>query len=445
MRSNVCVLALLCLLAAAWAAAENTAEEKRDGFPLSTQFSAIELDMSTSNATCPTGHQRSIAREHISEGIRSVLAEVPQQLIPCDARHVGKVPHCAVDNCSVLFQQIARESGIILFSGFYWLKLPGQAPEKVFCNRETGYVEVFSCRRLFDFHPTARSGSYILLLRDGVRLEVFCDRETGLPQPESCGQAHQLELPSGHYTLRPPPDKLPLNHTVLCNMDHEECGRDGEWWTLIASLNMSNTDTSCPSNWSLVSSPLRACSRRSSTDNGCDSVKFSALGHTYTKVCGRVVGHQSGRGFGFWPILGRNRDMDGNYLTGVSVTHGEAPRRHIWSFAASLGIFYCPCAAEYESSQEELMGNDSFVGSNYFCEMGAQGVEPPEGDYDLDNPLWDGTTCSNMDSCCLFNNPPWFTAELPAPTTDDVEVRICGINAVSDASTPISLLDIYVH
>ena len=437
---------LVWLLAAQTGAAADAADQKKENFPLTSQFSTLELDVSTDNASsCPTQHQRSIARDLISKEVRSRLPGIPQKLIPCDQYHIGKLPHCAVENCSILFQQTLNDSRLILFSGVYWLKLPGHSPEKVYCNRETEYPEVSSCRLLFSYHPTAQSGYHTLLLQNGVRLEVYCDRDSGLPQPESCGQAHQLELPSGYYSLRPPPSNLPLNHTVFCNMNHEECGADGEWWTHIASLNMSDIDTPCPSNWSLITDPIRGCSRSTPTQSGCDSVKFPSLGHTYTKVCGRVRAHQSGRAFGFWPIIGRNQDLDGAYLSGVSITHGDTPRTHVWSFAASLGIFYCPCAPEYQSSPETLMGNDSFVGDHYFCEIGIQGEEPEDGTFDLDDPLWDGTTCSEGDSCCLFNNPPWFTRDLPGPTTDDIEVRICGISPVEMASTPVSLLDIFIH
>ncbi len=27
--------------------------------------------------------------------------------------------------------------------------------------------------------------------------------------------------------------------------------------------------------------------------------------------------------------------------------------------------------------------------------------------------------------CCTWNNPPWFYKELPEPTTDDIEMRLC--------------------
>ena len=445
---SVCFWPFLCILALQFAAGSSSEDEGREKFPVKSQFSSVEVDMSSSSdaGACPTEKQMSFAREHISEGIKSQLLRVPEQLIECDRYHIGKVPHCAVSNCSVIFDQLKDESGLILFSGFYWLQLPDQAPQRVYCNRETGFVEVSSCSLLFSHHPTADSGYYILLLKDGVRSEVYCNRETGEAEPESCGHAHQLELPSGHYTLRPLPEKLPLNGTVFCNMDLEECGSNGTWWTHIATLNMTDTSASCPPNWELVTEPVRACSRSPTTASGCDSVRFPSQGHTYSQVCGRVVAHQKGRGFGFWPLLGRNQDStDDTYLTGVSITHGNTPRTHIWSFAANLGSHFCPCHLDYESQTEELMGSNDFVGQHYFCETGRQGYEPGEGEFDLEDPLWDGATCFDDDICCSFNNPPWFSVSLSGSTSDDVEVRICGINPAAEAGTPISLLDIYVH
>ena len=244
-KMSACEIFILSTLLLVSAAESSTA----GSFPLTTQFSSVELDMSDGGAnSCPTEHQRSIAREHIAAGIMSELVGIPEQLIECDKYHIGKVPHCSVSNCSVLFDQLAMDSGMILFSGFYWLQLPDRAPERVYCNRETGYPEVPSCPLLFSYHPTAQSGYYTLLLRDGVSSEVYCNSETGLPEPESCGHAHQLELKSGYYTLRPSQSEPPLNDTVFCDMDLEVCGSEGGWWTRVVSLDINST-VSCPDSW----------------------------------------------------------------------------------------------------------------------------------------------------------------------------------------------------
>ena len=78
------------------------------------------------------------------------------------------------------------------------------------------------------------------------------------------------------------------------------------------------------------------------------------------------------------------------------------------------------------------------------CETGitsghVNGYFYPNGD-----PLWDGEGCGSNSSCCTFNSPPWFNVQLSSPTTDDIEVRICGDQGIGDEDTPIQLMELYV-
>ena len=41
--------------------------------------------------------------------------------------------------------------------------------------------------------------------------------------------------------------------------------------------------------------------------------------------------------------------------------------------------------------------------------------------------------------------PPWFSVQLPAPTTDMIEVSICADESTDNEDTPIELLEIYVQ
>ena len=394
--------------------------------PLNTRFSSVELFVSAENGSCATSEQREDARRHISKDIREQLVNVPQIFIDCNKYNIGRYPHCAVDNCSVVFDQMTLENGLIYPSGFFWLKIPNEEARLVFCNRKTGFPEMPSCKLLFSYHPTADSGVYSLLLSDGVRSTVYCNRENNRPEPESCAHAHQLELPTGDYILRPPPDNLPLNYTVHCDMNREECGSDG--WTEVISLNFSNHSTPCPQNWQLKTSPIRGCHR--TIENGCSTAKFSTHKHNYTRVCGRVLAHQHGRAFGFFSSTFNDDGIDGNYVNGVSVTRGESPRQHIWTFAASLESSYCQC-------NDENVTHPSFIGNHYFCESG--------GTTEDDNPLWNGKGCSLEDGCCMFNNPPWFSTKLPNATTEDIEFRLCGIYDLSNYTIPISLIELFVQ
>ena len=402
-------------------------QETNVSLPLSPQATAMQLYLS-GNDSCPTPQQIEMVRKYTSGIIRSQLEQLTHTVIPCSLGNIGRVAHCPATNCSEIFKLV--ETGLFLFSSFYWLQFPNENATRVYCNRETGYPEVSSCELLFRYHPPTLSGSYTLLLADGVRSIVYCNRETGQAEPESCAHAHQLELPSGTYTIRPP-GHSPISN-VICDMDREVCG--SRWWTQVASYNFTDPSTSCPGDWQLVTSPVRACSRV--TTNECDSVSFSTHRHEYTRVCGRVIAYQRGPAYGFW-LGSHTNTLDSNYIDGVSITHGDVPRQHIWSFAASLGDSYCPC-------NDLDAPHPNFVRNSYFCETDSgSGVQP--GVVRQDNPLWDGVDCPVEDTCCSFNNPPWFSTALPNATSDDVEVRLCGVQTAANYSTPIATLDLYVQ
>ena len=210
-------------------------------------------------------------------------------------------------------------------------------------------------------------------------------------------------------------------------------------WRRVAYLNMSDPSQQCPSVWQEITTPHRVCGRRS-TRGSCEGLAYATGSEQYEQVCGRIIGYERGT-----PSLftGPGQSIDAFYLDGVSVTHGS-PRQHIWSFGGGLdevsSVFACPCVTG------STAGNriPSFVGQNYFCEAGINrysGGFPfwPNGD-----PLWDGEGCGPASSCCTFNSPPWFNVQLSSPTTDDIEVRICGDQAIADEDTPIQLIELYV-
>jgi hypothetical protein len=58
------------------------------------------------------------------------------------------------------------------------------------------------------------------------------------------------------------------------------------------------------------------------------------------------------------------------------------------------------------------------------------------------DPLWDGQQCENQ-CCSNGKSPPWFSMELPNPTTDDIEVRIC-IGQPSYDDIVIQIIELYV-
>ena len=98
------------------------------------------------------------------------------------------------------------------------------------------------------------------------------------------------------------------------------CGGPGLWHR-IAHLDMSDPDQQCPSNWRLITTPVRACAGR--TSFACDSVVFPSNCVSYSRMCGRVSGFQRGSTDAFGHhIYDNNIGLEDPYLDGVSLTHG---------------------------------------------------------------------------------------------------------------------------
>ena len=216
----------------------------------------------------------------------------------------------------------------------------------------------------------------------------------------------------------------------------QPCG--GSSWRRVAYLNMSDPSRQCPSVWREHTTPHRVCGRRS-TGASCEGLTYTTGSVQYDQVCGRIIGYQIGSTEAFHSGV----SINSYYLEGVSVTHGSS-RQHIWSFAADVGELLsaasCPCVTGSTNGNRI----PSFVGQNYFCETGVTrdyiaGRFYPNGD-----PLWDGQGCGPTSSCCTFNSPPWFNVQLSSPTTDDIEVRICGDQGIGNEDSPIQLIELYV-
>ena len=213
----------------------------------------------------------------------------------------------------------------------------------------------------------------------------------------------------------------------------------------VANLDMTDPNQNCPAGFQLVnrtSAPLRTCGRPGPV--GCVSTTLQTYGVEYSHVCGRVIGYQDGTPDAFF----RGTTIDSIYVDGVSFTHGQSPRQHIWTFAGALHEtnaarrdYTCPCTLKDIPYTGTI---PSFVGQDYFCDTGSRSAAQV-GLFYPDDPLWDGQGCGNVSTCCEFNNPPWFCKQLPQPTTDDIELRICGDEALSNENTPVEQVEIYIH
>ena len=85
-----------------------------------------------------------------------------------------------------------------------------------------------------------------------------------------------------------------------------------------------------------------------------------------------------------------------------------------------------------------------FIGNNYFCESGNPTDSFDDNHFFSNDPLWDGQQCEG--TCCTgTNSPPWFSVQLPAPTTDAIKVSICCDQDTNDEDVPVKLIEIYVQ
>ena len=231
----------------------------------------------------------------------------------------------------------------------------------------------------------------------------------------------------------------------ILSVDQNACGGPG--WRQVAFFNMTDTSYNCPPGLNLTSYSTRTCGRSHAEHTNCSHTTFSVGGSAYRRVCGRIQAYQWGYGWGLYNYYYLNQGINGHYVDGISLTHGESgQRQHIWTFIAGIydGTRWpdseCPCDVNYTYSLPDFMGND------YFCESVVRHESNFEQDFFPDNPLWDGQHCgegSNM--CCQVNNPPWFKKTLPNPTADDIELRMCSWGPHGYTDIPIESIEIYVQ
>ena len=285
--------------------------------------------------------------------------------------------------------------------------------------------------------PPPYNESYINMVIDMVitRLDAISNKIDTLEQKliplgsshvhpaSSCAEILQEypESSSGYYWVGSTTGHA---HSVYCDMTRT-CGGVTGGWMRVAYLDMSNPSHQCPSSLhQRTDSNVRSCAVKSH-EGSCSTVWYESHGIHYSRVCGKVHGYffNTPDAFGTHNRL-TPTNINSNYVDGVSLTYDRNNRHHIWTFAAS---HLCPCGDV-----------PTFIGSNYFCDTRQHGAT------DLNNPLWDGEGCGS-NTCCTYNNPPWFYRQLSHTTTEDIEMRLCRDQERDDEDTAIGTVEIYVQ
>ena len=224
----------------------------------------------------------------------------------------------------------------------------------------------------------------------------------------------------------------------------KQCGILGNW-RRIAHLDTTQGD-SCPSNLRTVTNTTTgqtACGR--TTGPGCSKLTFN-IRDDHSNVCGRVRGYQYYSMDAFDLIVTQSAparlSIGGYYVDGVSITQGQ-PLKHLWTYAVGVSEqfqptnFRCPCAVPTNLRRTNPL---QFVGDNYYCESGFPGTWYSNRVV-WEDPLWDGRNCIEGNSCC--DRYGWFHRQVP-PSSDDINVRLCGDEAISNEDVLIDQLEIWV-
>ena len=214
---------------------------------------------------------------------------------------------------------------------------------------------------------------------------------------------------------------------VYCDMEGSQCDGEGGW-TRVAFVNMSEPGSSCPPGLAQYNISNISLCWINVVYRGCNSAFFPTYGLNYTKVCGRVRGYQYGHPYAFDCYINDANCFDSQIKTfGVTLTYGNNPRKHTWTYAGGYyeqgtNSYSCLC----NNGSPYMNYTIPFVGNDYYCESGTS-----TGNYRYilypNDPLWDGQDCPGRETtCCTSPKMPWFVKTLNETANDDIELNVCG-------------------
>ena len=250
--------------------------------------------------------------------------------------------------------------------------------------------------------------------------------------PSSCSDILEAvpNSPSGYYKVK--------SHTgtdiyVYCDMTRS-CGNRTGGWMRVVKLDMTDSSAECPPGLCLNTTAPRTC--RICNYEGTCSLDTYFVGTSYSRVCGRIIGYQIGTPDGFDPMYANG--VDGIILT----TYGNQ-MKNIWTFAVATNKNAesdCPCVTGADA-RSHITPNST--GTNYFCDTAAS--QTNFSAFYTADPLWDGAGCEGANTCCTFNNPPWFYVQLSHSATDDIQMEVCRNGNRDDEDISIQILEIYAQ
>ena len=243
-----------------------------------------------------------------------------------------------------------------------------------------------------------------------------------------------IQLPSGMYNIRAGNFSIDVYcSTIIAFSCHNIRGR----WRRIAYLSDNTSPVQCPTGFELNNDPnVPALCKRNPTGVRCSSITYSTNGNSYSQVCGTIHGSYFGDPDGFdshnedtsMRSSSTNTPLNGNYVDGISLTHGSINKHHIWTLTAIVNFANNPD----DICSVCTRNKPSYVAMDYSCDVvGTQkcgsGCNPRQ--------IW-------VDGQCKGNNT--FYKNLKQLTSDDIEMRVCADQPKGDEDIFLSYIEIYV-
>lgn len=194
-----------------------------------------------------------------------------------------------------------------------------------------------------------------------------------------------------------------------------------------------------------VDIPKRLCAKPSHSPSY--NLTFHLNNLPYQRVCGKVTAYQKGTPDAFYPYSKYpNYTVDDCYADGILLSTCTAPRKHIWTLAASSSgdadaLHGCPCVNRPGPGTVP-----SFVGNDFFCETSLPFDTAREDKYYLAYPLWDGEGFGTFpNNQCFGLKDPWFKKTFESPITDDIWFHLCADEGSSNEDILIEQMHIYIQ
>ena len=356
--------------------------------------------------------------------------------------HLSNVPYISSNSCPQLAEDYPQGA-----SGYYWVRNGTNNTVSTYCIITSQQYPASSCQELAQDHPQGASGYYWVRIETSNIVSSYCIITSQQNPASSCQQLAEdhPQVESGYYWVK---NGTGQPTKVYCDMERHCCNSTGGW-IRVAYVDMTDHGQQCPSGLHLRTDVgVRTCGI---FRGGCTSTIFPSHGIRYNRVCGRVRAYQYGETSAFINYYyHQHYTIDDWYVDGVSIIYGSSPHQHIWTFAATYSEYYsrsssgdnwaCPCT---HTNQTYTGAVPRFIGEDYFCDTAVSAAEKRPGlKLYIDDPLWDGQGCSQNSTCCSFNSPPWFCKQLPNSTTDDIELRMCGL---PDSQTPFDHVELLIQ